>query len=372
MATFVTAGLATITGAVTGLLADVQRRRLSVARLAGWNGLLVLDIAGFAVTAGVAAGLCASTVRLTIADTAMPLLSPVIMSLIAFVLIGRFLWREGLRQVQLQRPAGLVFGEFLILGGTCLALSSWVFPVAVPVLALPRAVAIPIAASLSVTAGGFVIAAVIPPFMRGREEHRVLRRIADQGEFLQSEWIPPTEECAHPERWRMLDPQSAELEVLDLLEAIIKALKPQLIVETGTFIGHSAIRMGRALKSNGFGKIITIEYDPAVFNKAKELIDASGLGRWIEYRQASSLETKIDGQIDLLYSDSDIQIREREVRRFLPQIAPRGLVLIHDSSSHFKVVCEAARRLESEGLLSVLLLSTPRGLCIGQKRDGRT
>lgn len=98
--------------------------------------------------------------------------------------------------------------------------------------------------------------------------------------------------------------------------------------------------MGRALKANGFGRIITIEHDPAVFNKAKQLID--GMGPWIEYRQASSLETKIDEQIDLLYSDSDINIREQEVRRFLPQIRPHGLLLIHDASSHFKVVHEAA------------------------------
>jgi predicted O-methyltransferase YrrM len=130
--------------------------------------------------------------------------------------------------------------------------------------------------------------------------------------------------------------------------------------------------MGRALKANGFGRIITIEYDPAVFNKAKQLIDASGLSPWIEYRQASSLETDIDEPIDLLYSDSDINIREQEVRRFLPRIRPHGLLLIHDASSHFKVVREAALRLESEGLLSVLLVSTPRGLCIAQKREGRT
>jgi hypothetical protein len=47
------------------------------------------------------------------------------------------------------------------------------------------------------------------------------------------------------------------------------------------------------------------------------------------------------------------------------------LILIHDASSHFKVVREAALRLEQEGLISVVLLSTPRGLVIAQKRAGR-
>src|SRR5260370_36597993 len=93
--------------------------------------------------------------------------------------------------------------------------------------------------------------------------------------------------------------------------------------------------------------------------------------RSIEYRNESSLETRIDGTIDLLFSDSLMAIREQEVRRFLPQINPHGLVLIHDASSHFRAVRESALRLEQEALLSVVLLPTPRGLAIAQKREGR-
>ena len=37
----------------------------------------------------------------------------------------------------------------------------------------------------------------------------------------------------------------------------------------------------------------------------------------------------------------------------------------------FEVVREAALRLEAEGLLSVILLPTPRGLVVAQKREGR-
>jgi hypothetical protein len=44
---------------------------------------------------------------------------------------------------------------------------------------------------------------------------------------------------------------------------------------------------------------------------------------------------------------------------------------MHDTSSHFEAVREAAFRLEREGLISMVLLPTPRGLMIGQKRAGR-
>src|SRR5580704_4360883 len=224
---------------------------------------------------------------------------------------------------------------------------------------------------LAVLAGGAVIAVIVPRFVKRYEGHHILDRVSEQQDFVQPEYVGATAECPHPEWWQMVDSQSSELEVLDFLKSIVITTKPRLIVETGTFIGYSAIKMAEGLKANGFGKLITIEFDPAIFAKAKERIDASGLGDWIEYRNASSLETPIDGTIDILFSDSHLTIREQEIRRFLPQIDARGLILVHDASSHFKVVREAALRLEQEGLISVVLLSTPRGLVIAQKREGR-
>jgi predicted O-methyltransferase YrrM len=80
---------------------------------------------------------------------------------------------------------------------------------------------------------------------------------------------------------------------------------------------------------------------------------------------------KVDGMIDLFFSDSDMPIREEEVRRYLPQISSFGLILMHDASSHLKQVRAAALKLEAEGLISVVLLPTPRGLVVAQKREGR-
>ena len=79
----------------------------------------------------------------------------------------------------------------------------------------------------------------------------------------------------------------------------------------------------------------------------------------------------VEGRIDLLYSDSDMPIREAEVRRFLPQMNPQGLILLHDASTHLKTVRQAAQTLEAEGLLSCVYLPTPRGLVVAQKRAGR-
>ena len=204
-----------------------------------------------------------------------------------------------------------------------------------------------------------------------KQEHKILRQIERAGDQLQPEYHRPTPECPHPERWSMFDSMTAEAEVLEFLRTVVTTVKPELVVETGTFSGISTLWIAEGLKANGRGRVVTCEFDPKVFENARARIAASGLADWIELRNESSLEMKVDGTIDLFFSDSDLPIREQEIRRFLPQINPCGLILMHDASSHLKIVREAAMKLEGEGLISVVLLPTPRGLVVAQKREGR-
>ncbi len=204
-----------------------------------------------------------------------------------------------------------------------------------------------------------------------KQEHKVMLQHERAAGELLTEYHRATPECPHPERWHMIDSMTAEAEVLEFLRTLITTLKPELVVETGSFLGVSTLWIAQGLKANGFGKIISCEFDPVVFAKAKEKIAASGLAEWIELRNESSLEMEVAGQIDLFFSDSDMPIRAAEVKRFLPQINPYGLILIHDASSHLKTVRDAAHALEAEGLLSCVFLPTPRGLVIAQKREGR-
>ncbi|MGA3087147.1 MAG: CmcI family methyltransferase [Terriglobales bacterium] len=164
---------------------------------------------------------------------------------------------------------------------------------------------------------------------------------------------------------------TAEAEVLEFLRTVVTTIKPGLVLETGTFSGISTLWIAEGLKANGQGRVISCEFDTKIYENAKARIQASGLAAWIELRNESSLDTKVDGVIDLLFSDSDMPIREQEIRRFLPQINPYGLILMHDASSHLKIVRDAARRLEQDGLISAVFLPTPRGLVVAQKRAGR-
>jgi predicted O-methyltransferase YrrM len=201
-----------------------------------------------------------------------------------------------------------------------------------------------------------------------KQEHKIMQQAARAQGALLPEYHRATPECPNPKRWSMYDSMTAEAEVLEFLRTLVTTVKPELVVETGSFLGASTLWIAEGLKQNGFGKVISCELDPVVFAKAQEKITSSELSPWIELRNESSLAMEIKGTIDLFFSDSDLPIREQEIRQFLPQINPHGLLLMHDANSHRKVVREAALRMEAEGLLSVVFLPTPRGLAIAQKR----
>jgi predicted O-methyltransferase YrrM len=210
-----------------------------------------------------------------------------------------------------------------------------------------------------------------------KQEHKIMLQHERAAGALQPEYHRATPECPEPRLWSMIDSMTAEVEVLEFIATLVTTIKPRLVVETGSFLGVSTEWIARGLERNGAfadgksGRVISCEYDPEVYAKAKARIEASPLRQWIELRNESSLEMKIDGTIDLFFSDSDMPVREAEVKRFLPQINPNGIILMHDASSHLKLVREAALKMEAEGLISVVLLPTPRGLVIAQPKAGR-
>ncbi|HKV26424.1 MAG TPA: prolipoprotein diacylglyceryl transferase family protein [Candidatus Acidoferrum sp.] len=283
--------------------------------------------------------------------------------------IAAFLWHMGSKALRGPKAKGEIFCNYLLLTGVARFSVEMIRINPRSFFGLSNAQA---ASIVSILLGAVLLWRIKGKYHRKKKEHRIVEHIAARGDVLQPEYHRPTPECSHPERWHMYDSMSAEAEVLDFLKAIVTTIKPELIVETGTFSGLSTLRLAEGLKANGFGRVITCEYDPKVFAAAQKRFAASEFKDWIEARNESSLEMKVDGQIDLLFCDSDAPIREKEVRKFLPQMSPHGLILMHDASSLMKTVREAALKLEADGLISVLLLPTPRGLVMAQKREGRS
>jgi predicted O-methyltransferase YrrM len=183
-------------------------------------------------------------------------------------------------------------------------------------------------------------------------------------EVAMPEKTEPHTECPHPQRWSMIDGWTAEIEVLEMLHALVRLIKPDMVVETGTWRGYAAIAMGQALRSNGGGRLITLEIDPFACEAARERITEAGLSEIVSVENIASLAFAPAEPIDLLLLDSDVGLRAQEFRHFRPFLRERALVVVHDTSPLQPSVRAAVEELETAGELTPLLLRSARGLAI--------
>lgn len=183
----------------------------------------------------------------------------------------------------------------------------------------------------------------------------------------------PTAECPNPDKYRAFDEMSAEVEVLEFWAQLVKTLKPRLIVETGTYRGLSAFYMGRALSENGFGKLITFEVEQSLHKTAGGLIVKGNLDKFVECRLQSSLQGSVEDSIDILLLDSEPTIRLQELDHFWESLSDNAIIMFHDvcTNEWHRPLRERVLALDQSGKLSVVMLSTPRGLAVCQKREGR-
>src|SRR5919199_791378 len=84
------------------------------------------------------------------------------------------------------------------------------------------------------------------------------------------------------------------------LELLVWAVQPQRVLDIGTFSGHSALSMARALPDGGH--IDTCEVDRDRAEVAQRFFDRSPFGDRITLHLGPALETieKLDGQFGLV------------------------------------------------------------------------
>ncbi len=116
-----------------------------------------------------------------------------------------------------------------------------------------------------------------------------------------------------------------------LLEFLVWALQPQLVLEIGTYSGYSALSMGRALPPGG--RIITLEADPERAAFARRHVERHGR---ISVREGDALESiaSIDGPFDMVFIDADKDGYVDYYEAVLPKLAPRGLIVADNTLGH--------------------------------------
>ena len=175
----------------------------------------------------------------------------------------------------------------------------------------------------------------------------------------EGELSTPSPWCPHPEMWSAEDAQSAEVEVSALVGAFVRALKPALVIETGTAHGFTAHAIGLALRDNGHGRLVTLEVDATLVDESRHRCE----GLPVEVIHRPSLNYEPDEPVGFAWFDSLIELRITEFDHYRNWMEPGTIVGFHDVGPQFGQLGPNIAR--HPGLHSIFL-RTPRGVCFGE------
>ncbi|MFA7287917.1 MAG: O-methyltransferase [Melioribacteraceae bacterium] len=138
-----------------------------------------------------------------------------------------------------------------------------------------------------------------------------------------SELILKMEKYAEENRIPILDWKSAEF-----LETLIQSLRPKKVLEIGTAIAYSSIRMARSIRKKGF--IDTIEKSKDNIVLALEFIEMSGFGEKINIIKGDALEIipKLECKYDLIFLDADKEDYEKLFDFSMKKLKKKGVIII--------------------------------------------
>jgi len=182
--------------------------------------------------------------------------------------------------------------------------------------------------------------------------------------------------------YSMYNTGSIEVEVGEFLYGLVRMIKPENILETGTHKGISTAYMASALKENGKGSITTIEYEEKHIFDANELFVKLDLSNLINIvNQDINTFNPGNNQYDFIFLDTEPNLRFNEFIRFWNNLKPGGFIAIHDLSPGmgqggvtlhgienwpFGTMPEEMKTILKEQVQS-FHFETPRGLFLGQK-----
>ncbi len=133
------------------------------------------------------------------------------------------------------------------------------------------------------------------------------------------------EQLAADKKIPILDWKSAEL-----LEQILLLIKPKRVLEIGTAIAYSSIRIARKLKKKGY--VDTIEKSLDNISRASEFIKKAGLENQINLIEGNAKEVMplLDKKYDLIFIDADKEDYEK-VFYYSLMLLKKGGVLFVDN-----------------------------------------
>lgn len=158
-------------------------------------------------------------------------------------------------------------------------------------------------------------------FARLRENRDVFERVAkasaqERADALSEIYMPVTPEAGR------------------LLYSLVRAARPDTVVEFGMSLGISAIHLASAVRDNGTGRVVTTELSAAKVATAKKTFAETGLEDLITVLEGDALQTlaTVDGPIGFVLLDGWKELYLPVIKLLEPKLSAGALILADNTS----------------------------------------
>jgi predicted O-methyltransferase YrrM len=149
----------------------------------------------------------------------------------------------------------------------------------------------------------------LPPDLATREG-RALLSARERADVLQDAYMPVS-----PDTGR-------------LLYALVRACRPEIVVEFGTSFGISTIHLAAAVTDNGTGRVVTTELSDRKATAARNSLEQAGLAGVVTILQGDAVETlaSVSGPVGFVLLDVPV------LGLLQPRLVAGALVIADDTS----------------------------------------
>jgi predicted O-methyltransferase YrrM len=119
-----------------------------------------------------------------------------------------------------------------------------------------------------------------------------------------------------------------------LLYALVRAGRPETVVEFGTSFGISTIHLAAAVTDNGTGHVVSTELSNRKATAARENLEQAGLAGVVTILEGDALETlaSVTGPVGMVLLDGWKDLYLPVLRLLQPRLTPGALVIADDTS----------------------------------------
>lgn len=119
-----------------------------------------------------------------------------------------------------------------------------------------------------------------------------------------------------------------------LLYALVRATRPETVVEFGMSLGLSGLHLAAAVRDNGTGRVVTTELSAAKIATAKANFAEAGLAEHVTVLEGDALQTlaTLDGPVGFVLLDGWKELYVPVLELLEPRLVPGALVVADNTN----------------------------------------